>query len=59
MASTAGVGLVCEYCEELQTSEKAANYGMCDSHFKSSLWYCEKCKSYEGNWCDHKVKEDI
>lgn len=61
MASTAGIGLICEreYCEELQTSEKAANYGMCDAHFKGSLWYCNECKSYEGNWCEHKEKADM
>lgn len=56
--STAGIGLICErgYCEELQTSEKAANYGMCDGHYKGSLWYCDECKSEEGQGCEHKGK---
>ena len=51
---TAGVGLICEYCEELQTSEKAANYGMCDGHYKGSLYECEKCGAGEFQWCGHK-----
>jgi prepilin-type processing-associated H-X9-DG protein len=45
----------CEYdCENLQTSPSAANYGMCDGHYKGSLWYCSECKSDEGQWCQHK-----
>jgi hypothetical protein len=47
----------CEYhCEELQTSVAAANYGMCDGHYKGSLWYCSECKSDDGQWCQHKEK---
>lgn len=48
-----------EYCEELQTSDKAANYGMCDGHFEGSWWHCEECNSPEGQWCNHKEKVDI
>jgi hypothetical protein len=49
----------CEYhCEELQTSVAAANYGMCDGHYKGSLWYCSECKSDYGQWCQHKEKVD-
>lgn len=54
MASTAGIGLVCEYCEEMQTTEKAADYGMCNDCFERSDWFCESCKSPEGSFCDHK-----
>jgi prepilin-type processing-associated H-X9-DG protein len=61
MASTAGIGLICEqdYCEDMQTSAESANYGMCDGHYKGSLWYCDRCKSDEGYWCRHKDKADV
>ncbi len=60
MASTAGVGLICEceYCEEFQTSIKAANYGMCDGHYKGSLQECERCGAQEFHWCNHKEKAE-
>ena len=54
MASTAGIGLKCEYCDNTQRSEKAADVGMCDEHYMASLWYCEECKSPEKSICRHK-----
>ena len=59
MTSTAGIGLICERydCEEYQTSIEASNYGMCDGHYKGSLWYCNLCDSPEGSGCHHKKWE--
>jgi hypothetical protein len=56
MASTAGIGLICEapYCKNMQTSEKAANYGLCDEHFKATNWDCERCGAEEYQWCAHR-----
>ena len=53
--STAGVGLICEHCSEnFQTSEKCANYGLCDSCFDKANWFCGSCGSHEGFFCEHK-----
>ena len=58
---TVQIGRECEqdYCTDKSTFYDAANYGMCDGHYKGSLWYCERCKSNEGYWCWHKTKEEL
>lgn len=50
------LGKPCEapYCENLQISEKAANYGLCDKHYKSTDFDCERCGTPEFHWCSHK-----
>jgi hypothetical protein len=50
------LGETCEarYCEDKQTTEKAANYGLCDYHYKTLDWECEKCGAKEYHWCSHR-----
>lgn len=55
------LGKDCErmFCEDKQTTQEGANYGMCAGHYKGSLWACDECLSDEGNWCQHKEKADL
>lgn len=55
---TSRFGQACEvlYCEDVQSSVEASNYGMCNGHYEGSLWYCDRCKSDEGYYCRHKDK---
>ena len=52
------LGKDCEitFCNDKQTTQRGANYGMCDGHYMGSLRECERCLSDEGSWCPHKDK---
>jgi hypothetical protein len=47
---------VCEapHCENLPTSDKTANYGLCDEHYKSTNYDCTRCDTPAFHWCVHK-----
>jgi hypothetical protein len=50
------LGESCEapYCKNLQTSPKAANYSLCDEHYKSLDYDCTRCDTPAFHWCVHK-----
>lgn len=41
-------------CQNPQGNAKASNYGLCDEHYKSTDFDCERCGAQAFHWCAHK-----